>query len=210
MTPEIILAVSSNCPLCPAVKQTLAEMATKNEIASYELVNIQTEPSQLEKYQIRSVPWLKIGPFILYGVHTQSEIKHWYQTASSPEGVSDYISSMLNDGNLNNVAEMLKHSPQLIHEFIPLIAADDSSINVRLGISAILEELAGDKTIQVLKTDLPDLLKHANARVRGDAAHFISLLHDKSLIQMLEPLHHDPDPGVREIAEDAIEYLNSL
>lgn len=208
--PDIILAVSKGCPHCPAVKQALANMVTNGDINSFDLINIHEDEARVEQYKIRSVPWLKIGPFILYGAHSQSEIKHWYDTATDPEGIKQYISDMLDDGNLNNVLEMLRLEPELIKNFIPLIQADDSSINVRLGIGAILEDLAGSSNIQVLKDDLSGLLKHNSERVRGDAAHFISLLHDKQLIPTLVKLKDDPNPGVREVSLDSIEYLESL
>jgi len=210
LTTKITLAISSTCPHCPAAMQTLTDMLKSGEIASIEIFNINNEAALVEQYQIRSIPWLRIGPFVLHGLHSRAEIKQWYRTASSPEGVQEYISKMLDEGNLADVETMLQLSPDLIHNFIPLITDDNSSINVRLGISAIIEELAGDERLQPLQEELLGLLEHKLARVRGDAAHFLSQLHDVKAIPALEKLQSDPDHDVREIASDAIEYLTSL
>ncbi len=207
---EITLAIAPGCPHCPNVLQALGEMVKRGDIAAMRVINIAVEQEFTERHHIRSVPWLKIGPFILTGAHSQSEIKQWVEQANSEEGIRNYISSKLTDGELDTVTGMVQQSPDALLHFIPLIEDDKTNINVRLGIGAILEELAGQEILYALLPELLKLLKHSQARVRGDAAHFLSLLHNKTAIEALQQLHDDPDTEVREIAAESIESLEAL
>lgn len=207
---EIILAISPGCPHCPNVMQALGEMVKRGDIAAMRVINIASDQEFAKQHHIRSVPWLKIGPFVLTGAHTQSEIKNWLDKANSTEGYREYVSTMLSDGELATVSEMLQQNPATVLSFIPLIEDEETNINVRLGIGAILEELAGQTILLPLLPELVKLLHHSQTRVRADAAHFLSLLHSKTAINALQKLHNDPDAEVREIAAESIESLQAL
>ncbi|MDH5178353.1 MAG: HEAT repeat domain-containing protein [Gammaproteobacteria bacterium] len=209
-TSNITLAIAPGCPHCPNVMQALSEMVKQGDIGSMHVINIAVETDFAEQHRIRSVPWLKIGPFILTGAHTRHEIKQWYDKVNSPTGVADYMVTMLTEGQLVTVTQMLQAQPAAIHSLIPLITDTALNINVRLGIGAIMEDFAGQPLLHPLLPELVRLLEHPQARVRGDAAHFLGFLHDPSAISALTQLQNDSDTEVREIAQESIEQLASL
>ena len=65
-------------------------------------------------------------------------------------------------------------------------------------------------TFNALLDDLRELLGHTDARVRGDAAHFLSFIKSTAAIEALNKCLNDPDEDVREIAAESLETLSSL
>lgn len=208
--PEITLAIAPGCPHCPNLMQLLGEMVKQGELASMQVINIASANEFAEQHGIRSVPWMQIGPFILTGVHNKSEIRQWLERAGTETGIRDYINEQLTSGELATVTSMVQTSPDALRQFLPLMTDDKTNINVRLGIGAILEDLAGNTILLRLQDGLIDLLKHKQARVRGDAAHFLSLLQNPDVIPELKTLSNDTDPEVREIAQESVEELEGL
>ena len=204
---DVTLAITPSCPHCPGMMEILSQLVKKGSIGSLRIVNIATQPAFATANDIRSVPWLKIGPFLLQGLHSQQEIQTWIKRYQSETGIEDYFTELLSNGELSVVSHAIQSSPEIIKQLIPLISSDETNINVRLGLGAILEDLAGQAVLESLLDDLNDLLAHPNARIRGDAAHFLSFIHSPRAISMLQAAREDPDPEVREIIEESIETL---
>lgn len=208
-TPEVTLAITPSCPHCPSMLEVLSQFIKNGDMASLQIINITQQTDFAIDNKIRSVPWLKIGPFILQGLHSQQEIKTWLMRSQSEQGMLEYFTEMLSNGELDTVTRALKQSPQSIKLFVPLISSDETNINVRLGMGAIIEDLAGQAILENLLDDLIELLNHADARVRGDAAHFLSFIKSSTAIEALQRCLNDSNKDVREIAEESLEALSS-
>ena len=190
--------------------EVLGRLVKKADIATLHIINISQRSDYAQANHIRSVPWLKIGPFILQGLHNQQEIETWLARAQSEQGVLEYFTELLSNGELATVTDAVRQSPDTIRLFIPLLASDETNINVRLGMGAILEDLAGQAILDNLRDELIDLLRHDNARVRGDAAHFLSFIKSSAAVEALQTCLNDPDQDVREIAAESLETLSTL
>ena len=208
--PDVILAITPTCPHCPNVMQTLNELVKQGEVGSIQVVNIAVENGFAQDNQIRSVPWLKIGTFILTGVQSKQTILDWVKKAHSAEGTQAYLVETLSGGELETTIQMLQQHPEAIEDFLPLIEDEETNINVRLGMAAIIETLEDQDILQRLVPGLLQLLRHPQARVRGDAAHFLSFMHDKNIIPALQELRGDPDADVRDIVAESLEILAML
>lgn len=206
---EVSLALTPQCPHCPSMLEILGQLVKKGEIGALHVINIATATDYARLHGIRSVPWMMIGPFVLQGLHNRQEIEGWLARSRSEQGVLDYFTELLSNGELASVTHAVKHSPHIIRLFIPLISSDETNINVRLGIGAILEDLAGEPLLNELQDDLIRLLGHHTARVRGDAAHFLSFVHSRAAIEPLRACLNDPDAEVREIAQESLEALTT-
>jgi hypothetical protein len=90
---------------------------------------------------------------------------------------------------------------------LTLFEDPDTELNIRIGISAIMEELEGSVLLKANIETLGALTQHQEARVRGDACHYLSLSHDPSVRNWIEPLLGDPDGDVREVAQDSLAIL---
>jgi len=208
--PDIVLAITPTCPHCPNVMQSLNELVKQGELASIQVINIAVDTEFAQDNQIRSVPWLKIGPFVLTGVLSKQAMLDWIKKSRSDAGTIDYLIETLSSGELDAAIQMVQQRPEAIDDFPGLIANDETNINVRLGIGAIIETLDDQTILQRLLPGLMQLLQHPQARVRGDAAHFLSFIQTRESIKALEQLKHDPDADVRDIVAETLETLMAL
>ena len=107
-------------------------------------------------------------------------------------------------GFLENIIALLKQDNSL-YRFVADMLGDEN-LRVRLGATALVEELAADHR-EDLRTAVPgiiELLKHESPTIRGDAASVLGIIKDASAIDALRICLHDNHPGVREIARDAL------
>jgi len=107
-------------------------------------------------------------------------------------------------GFLENIISLLKQDHSLFR-FIPDMLGDDN-LRVRLGATALVEELAGGYR-EELRTAIPGIIRllgHDNPTIRGDAASVLGMIGDRSTIDALQASLKDDHPGVREAAQDAL------
>lgn len=107
-------------------------------------------------------------------------------------------------GYLDNIIALFRQDAT-VYRFIADMLGDDN-IRVRLGATALVEELAREHRNE-LKTAVPGLialLRHENPTIRGDAASALGIIKDKTARGALEEILQDSHPGVREAARDAL------
>lgn len=110
-------------------------------------------------------------------------------------------------GFLENIIALFRQEPELMR-FIPDLAASEE-LSVRLGVTALVEEMAGKyrRQLRIAVPGLVKLLENNNPTIRGDAANIIGLIGESSERGALERLIFDPQPAVREIAGEAIKII---
>lgn len=113
-------------------------------------------------------------------------------------------------GFLENIIALMKQDPSAVR-FIPDLLGDDA-IMVRLGATALVEELAKEhrQTLAFAVPGLLVLLGHENPTIRGDTANVLGIIGDRSARDALRKLQNDANPAVREIAEDALRELGRV
>lgn len=201
MIPDALLYLSSHCPHCPAVLAALSELLKRGAIGRLEAVNIEVHP---EAAAVRSVPWLRLGPFELTGARTLGELETWARRAGDPAGMAEAFHDLLKTGDLRQVLALLAADPTRLAALLPIVGNPEASINVRLGAGVAFEEYAGTSTLRALIPALGALSEHADARVRADACHYLGLGGDASARAWLAARLEDPDADVREIARDGL------
>src|SRR5512139_546761 len=108
-------------------------------------------------------------------------------------------------GFLENIIALFRQEPELMR-FIPAMIADEQ-VAVRLGTTALVEELAAPEHRDRLRAAVPGLvglLGNENPTIRGDAANLLGLIGDPAADGPLRRLLEDPNAAVREIAGDAL------
>ncbi|MDH4162729.1 MAG: HEAT repeat domain-containing protein [Nitrospirota bacterium] len=111
-------------------------------------------------------------------------------------------------GFLENIVALFKQEPGLMR-FIPALIADEQVV-VRLGATALVEELAGGFRLQ-LRTAVPglvSLLEHENPTIRGDAVNLLGIIGDPSAREALRRLEGDAHAAVRLLAKEALQELD--
>lgn len=128
-------------------------------------------------------------------------------TRRRQRSLADEFHVLLKDGGLAEAKARIAARPELLAELLPIVANPEASINVRLGASVIFESHAGAAALQALVPQLGELARHADARVRADACHYLGLSRDRRARDPLAARLQDESAEVREIAADSLEVL---
>ncbi len=110
-------------------------------------------------------------------------------------------------GFLDNIIALFRQD-STVYRYLADMLGDDN-IRVRLGATALVEELVRDhrRELQSAVPGVVALLKHENPTIRGDAASVLGIIKDKGSAGALRECLEDSHPGVREAARDALEEM---
>ncbi|MDD5389700.1 MAG: HEAT repeat domain-containing protein [Gallionellaceae bacterium] len=205
MTADALLFISSHCPHCPAVLAGLSDLVKHGGIGRLEVVNIEIHPEAAETHAVRSVPWLRLGPFELPGARAVGDLAIWARRASEPDGMAEAFHDLLKTGGLAQVLALVAADTTRLAALLPIVGNPEASINVRLGAGVVFEEYIGSAALHGLVPDLGKLSGHADARVRADACHYLGLSGSSEARPWLEARLGDEDADVREIAREGLE-----
>jgi len=208
--PTVLMLMGTRCSYCGPMMQILAELMKAGKIGELRIVNIENASELATELGVRSVPWLQIGPFELAGSRTKQELLLWLERASSFDGVTEYLEEVLAEGNIKYANRLVQRYPQALENVIDLMADPEAKINVRLGVGVIIEELAETEQFKAVIPRLIDYLSDDDARIRGDACHYLSLTRDPAYIPLFEKLLSDESEEVREIAQDSLDDLAEI
>lgn len=204
-SPSALLLISTSCPHCPSVLQSLSELIKEGKLSRLEVINIEKNPQRAEELNVRSVPWLKLGDFELVGLKSKSEINQWIDKTQTPENMSAYFEELMTSGSIDKVQQMVEEKPELMQTLFDIMASETSGISARIGVGAIIEQFTG-REILIDKIDaLGQYCNNPLARVRNDACYYLGLSQHTDARKYLRPLLEDEDDEVREIAKEALE-----
>ncbi|MHB8883353.1 MAG: HEAT repeat domain-containing protein [Thermodesulfovibrionales bacterium] len=124
---------------------------------------------------------------------------------------SDELGKMLADymenGFLDNIIDMFRHDRSLY----PLVAdlIRDERIRVRIGTTALLEELSRIDRANIAEAvpNILPLLEAADPVVRGDAVNLLGIIGHRTAVPFLEKMLHDEDKNVRILAQEALKDI---
>lgn len=107
-------------------------------------------------------------------------------------------------GFLENIIAMFRQDRSLCR-FVAYMLGDEQ-IRVRLGATALVEELAGEHRdgFDAAIPGLINLLKHENPTIRGDVLSVLGIIRAGSARAAIEACLTDVHPGVREAAQEAL------
>jgi hypothetical protein len=203
--PAALLLMGTHCPYCPGVLKSLQALLASGDISELETRNIEENPEVARELGVRSVPWVRIGPFELEGLRSKKELRDWAIKAASDSGGSDWLNELLASGNISKPLQRIKSDPAMMDALLALFADPDTQLNTQIGISAIMEELKDSTHLTAIVDQLGELTKHNDARIRGDACYYLALSGSPQASAYIRALLDDDDAGVREIAQESIE-----
>jgi hypothetical protein len=207
--PDAELLIAPGCAHCAAVLTALTDMVKRGDLGRLNVVHLGAHPEAAAAVGARSVPWIRIGPFELAGAHTQGELKGWARRAGTPEGLRAYLLGQLQSGQLDNTISACRRDPAFLAPLVSLSADLDTPFAVRIGVGAVLEDLAPDGLLRGLVGVIEErLARSPHAQVRADAAHFLGLTGAPEARPALRRLSDDENAEVREIAQEAITVLD--
>ena len=202
--PDVLMLLAPGCPHCPLVLAGLGELLKRGVIGRLEAVNIERHPEIAQQHGVRSVPWVRVGEFELSGTRSSAELERWAQSAGSVQGRADYLAELLKSGMLNQATTALDANDAYVEALLLLLADPKTDMHVGVGVGALFEHLQGSALLRRHVDALGVLTRHADARVRADACHYLSLSGERNALRFIEPLLHDADAQVREIARESV------
>ncbi|MHB1099470.1 MAG: thioredoxin family protein [Burkholderiales bacterium] len=205
--PDALLFITPGCPHCAAVLEGLGELVKQMLIGKMTVVNVAAHPEQAAEYGVRSAPWLRLGPFTLVGAQTPAELRLWAGWANGAEGTAHYVEHLLMQGGYRQALEFIDADTDRLEPLLAIVADPEARLEVRLGVSALLEAHAGTPELQRLLPQLAELSRHADHRVRADACHLLGLAGSAAALADVEICLDDAHPEVREIAGEAMAAL---
>lgn len=208
--PDALFFLAPGCPHCPAVWAALSDLLKRGRLGRLEVVNAAARPDLAHAAGVASVPWTRIGPFILEGVHTPAEWERWVDACHSPTGMAVYFDRLFAAGRRHLVERMVREEPGRLSAFAHLLGDPEVGINTRLGVGVVLEELRGSGLAASLVPELGELTRHPDPRIRGDACHYLPLCDPRGAIPYLIERIEDSHPQVREVAREELEEFDDL
>ncbi|RMD68207.1 MAG: HEAT repeat domain-containing protein [Gammaproteobacteria bacterium] len=203
---DATLLIAPGCPHCPQVLAALSELVKEGLIGRLEVINIAAHPEAARAAGTRSVPWMRIGPYELTGLHSPSELRRWAERARKGAGIGPWYREALEEGRLEEALSRIRRHPEELKALLEMLQGHPP-IAVRVGISALVEELAGTDALRALIPRLGELTRDPEPATRADAAHYLGLTGDPSAAPLLRALLKDEAEQVREIAREALEAL---
>ena len=119
----------------------------------------------------------------------------------------DMLIEYMGKGFLDNIIAMFKQDRSLYPFVADMLGSE--SIHVRLGATALVEELSQDHR-EEMKASVPGIIKlltHELSTIRGDAANVLGIIGDRSAIEALKDCLADSHPDVREAAQEALKEI---
>ncbi len=207
--PRALLLITTECPHCDSLLASATTLVKDGSIGILEVINVQLHPERASELQVRSVPWMRIGPFGLEGNRSLGELRKWCDKAANAQGMTEYFNELLMTGKLHEVENLIEDDERHIEVIAELAADPKTNIHVRVGIAALLESLQGSGVAHNIVHELGAILQATDARLRSDAAHFLALTESAEAIPYLEQCLRDEVPQVREIAAEALAELQA-
>ena len=208
--PDALMLLGTHCPHCPTVLSGLAALVKAGTIGTLKVINIEQRPDLARELGVRTVPWVRLGAFELEGLHSEKELKKWAEHANSAAGMTAWLDELLSNGNVGKATRLIQSSPDAIDALLELFADPEIQLNTRIGISAIIEELQDSSLLQSVVEKLGALTRHEDARIRGDACHYLALSGAQQAARFIRPLLQDPDPEIKELAQESLQRLEDL
>lgn len=214
-SPEALMLLSSHCAHCPGILQSLGELIKSGDIGSMQVINLEQHPEAMQEYNVRSVPWVRIGKHELTGAQTLDALRQraeWAlkdsQSASENNQAADF-DFLLSEGQVNKVIEDIKQDPSAINAIMELLGDSGTVLSTRIGIGVVFEEFAGNELLKSLIPELDKLTQHEDTRIRADAYHYLGMSADERALSILESGVNDKDEEVRGIVADSLEELRN-
>lgn len=205
--PEALLIIGSRCPHCVSVLNHMSTLIKSGDIAQLTIINLEQQPLAAKKYDVRSVPWVKIGNQYLQGAQTLETVKQKVQWAKDAYNLSADFDFLLSDGQVAKVSERILHNPDTLSAILELLSDEGTVLSTRIGIGVIIEELASSDLLKSIIPQLSNLTQHKSSLIRSDACHYLGLTGDTSIKPILEACLNDENQAVREIAQDSLDEI---
>lgn len=200
--PDALLLMTAGCPHCPAALQALTALLKEGSIGRLEIVNVAIHTEEAEVRGVKSVPWIQIGPFEVEGVSSPAKLRELANGVNDDAVFDNWLLETLKAGQRQKFESLVRREPRRIHGLARLMTNPETSMAIRLGLGAILEELQGSGLTEPLIPALGEMLESQDRLLKADACHFLTLIGGEGIRPFMQGCLDDADPEIREMAEE--------
>lgn len=200
--PDALLLMTAGCPHCPAALQALTALLKEGSIGRLEIVNVAIHTEEAEVRGVKSVPWIQIGPFEVEGVSSPAKLRELAYGVNDDAVFDNWLLETLKTGQRQKFESLVRREPRRIHGLARLMTNPETSMAIRLGLGAILEELQGSGLTEPLIPALGEMLESQDRLLKADACHFLTLIGGEGIRPFMQGCLDDADPEIREMAEE--------
>ena len=202
--------MAPGCSHCPVVMEMLTRLIKEGKLGRLEIINLARHPTAAKATGVRSVPWTRIGPFELEGVHSYGELARWAEHAAVGSGFDTYYSHLLETQQLDKVLTLVRERPPTLSDLTRLLTTLETPMGVRIGVGAVLEELAESELLNTVVPELVALTRSSHSQIRADGCHYLSLSNSPKALAAVRTLLNDGDLEVRQIAKESLSILEAV
>jgi glutaredoxin len=204
MQHTVELFVAKNCSVCPAMKRMFQKLLEQGAIAELKLFDLENNPQLAARYSIRSVPYYRINGQGFSGLRQEQELRQLLVT--DPQSMlAEWMAEQLRDGGLQQVEDEVLQNPRAREALVQMLESVDTELVVRIGLTAVIEVLAGQRIFDQLEDRFIALSRHVEERIVIDALYYLQLISTPSSLRQLKVLAQTAEG---EVAEQARELLH--
>ena len=197
---------TSHCPNCHAQEKILQQLQITDPTLQVQTVNLETSPDVQLTPPIQSVPTLVINDYRFEGLLTATEIRKWL----GPENYDrDYIKTLLKSGQLNTAVSWLQQHPAALDVITELLADESVELTVRVGLDALIEQLATSGDLSALTHPLGKLLDTVADSLSIDILHYLAMIGSADAQQYIQTCLQRSHPEVRRTVRELLDELSA-
>ena len=191
------------CSVCPQMERLFEGMHRGGEISSLQIVDVTEHPNLVKQHGIRSVPFYLINEVAFSGLRTRAEIEALLGQGEA-QIWQDKITQQLAAGELDSVEQDIRQHAEARDAMMSLLQNDGTELVVRLGLTAIIEELAQSGVLTGLEQRFIALSDHDDDRIATDALYYLDLLATPLTLQALAQVAMQGRQSLRAEAEELL------
>jgi hypothetical protein len=206
---HILVLIAATCPHCPQVVRAAITLAVIQPLITLSVVDAVHFSDLAERYKVKSTPMTIINDgMTIVGQIGVEQLATKLMSAVGASSLTPILDSMIKSGRAEDAAELICRDSRP-KDIVPLYLSKEFS--ARMGALLTMEEALqiNPRILDDIVEDLTPLLFKEEIGLRGDTAELLGKIGNPVSIPALRKAVEDPDPDVREAAQEALEILES-
>lgn len=206
---NILILVAGMCPHCPQVVQAALSLAIGRSGITVSIVDALEFTDLADKFKVKSTPTVVINEGMTVVGHIGGDdLAQRIALALGPDSLTAVLDSMIKSGRAEDAGRLVceKGRPEAL---LPIYRSKEFSL--RMGALVAMEDALerNPRIFDSILDQLTALLAEEDVGLRGDTAEFLGKIGNPAAAEALRNVvENDPDPDVREAAEEALVNLD--
>ncbi len=208
---HVLVLMAESCPHCPETVRAAVSLAVRRPLITVSVVDAIRFTDMAERFKVKSTPTVIMndGLTLLGRISSDELAGHLLSMAAADSSLTPVLDSMVKSGRAEDAGRLLcsENQPQAV---LPIFTSKEFS--ARMGALVAMEEalIHNPRVLDPIVDQLTALLFQDEVGLRGDTADLLGKIGNPVAAPALrKAAEEDPDPDVREAAQEALELLES-